>query len=153
MRAHQKQQRHQQRQALRNEAPAGQCYQDDLADLDQADHHRLVEAVGEAAGGRREQEERQNEDAGRGGGHQLGVPACLLRETVRDEDHQRAAEHVVVQRADELRDEERQEAPRPQQAEIGGAHGKLLVVAAVRALHAAAARRSAWIESGPSRRP
>jgi hypothetical protein len=69
--------------------------------LDQSHHRRHVAGVGELAGGRREQQERRDEDRA---DHQPGLrrrqPAHL--QLVGDQDGERELEQVVVGRTDEL---------------------------------------------------
>ncbi len=68
---------------------------------------RLVDAIGERARGAREEEERRDED--RAGQHDErgGVQARLLGQPERHHDAHRALQQVVVEGAEELRDEQR----------------------------------------------
>ena len=86
----------------------------DLGQLDDADEPRLVVVVGELAGQRREEEEGQDEQALRDGA-ELGLLRRVRIELVDDEQHHRLLEQVVVERAEQLGREQRQEPPRAQQ--------------------------------------
>jgi hypothetical protein len=99
----------------------------DLARLDDADDLRLVVGVGELAGQSRQREEGQDED--RGGQRAepgLGI-RLVVQQLVDDEQHHRVLVEIVVERVQELRDEQGQEAPLVQQVEAKApaAHGRL----------------------------
>ena len=113
--SHQEQGGEQQRQAVAGETEGGDQHDADLEQLDEADQARLLELVGQLAGGGREQEERQDEEAGAQVHQKLGVGARHGAGTIGEQDHQRILEDVVVERAEKLGDEERQEAPLPHQ--------------------------------------
>ena len=74
--------------------------------------------VGELARRGGKQEKGKNEDSRRGGHHDLRVHARLLRGHEGDEDHQGVLEQVVVERAEKLGDEQRQEAPGLEQVKL-----------------------------------
>ena len=86
----------------------------DLGELDDADQPRLVMVVGELARQRREQEEGQDEQALRDRA-ELELLRRVRIELVGDEQHHRLLEQAVVERAEELGREQRQEPPRAQQ--------------------------------------
>jgi hypothetical protein len=86
--------------------------------------------VGQLAAGRRKQQERQDEQRGGEVGIEIHIGDAQLRRQERDQDHQSVLEHVVVERAERLGQEERQEAPFAQQLElIAFSHGLSLPVA------------------------
>jgi len=90
----------------------------DLGELDEADQLRLLVTVGELAGGRREQEERQDEQSAGEVDQHLGPHPAGLRGLEGDQDDQRVLEDVVVERAEELRREERSEPAFGEQSEL-----------------------------------
>jgi hypothetical protein len=103
-------------QALPGHQQAGRADQHDadLGGLDPADDHRLVAHVGELAAERREDEERQDEQARRDRA-ELRLRFLGIVDAVDDEQHHRVLEQVVVESVEQLRREQRQEAPLPQQ--------------------------------------
>ena len=99
-----------QRQVVEIQRYAGEKGDADLADLDELDESRLLVLVGQFSGGRREEEEWQDKE--RRGGVDREVRAVFGDEaTVDEQDHQRRLEQVVVERAQELGDEQRQQPP------------------------------------------
>ena len=116
--AEQEQHREERYHVLEVEREAGQRGDPDFADLHQANEPRLLELVGEGAGGGREQEERQDEQSG----GEVDVDAARIlggQEAEGQDDDERLLEQVVVERAEELRDEERRQAPGAEQSELG----------------------------------
>jgi hypothetical protein len=115
---HHEQHRQQQVDAVHEEAVARDQHDRDLHRLDDLGEPGLVVLVRELAGGGGKKKERQDEQAGR----QVRVAVLvLLAEPDRgphDQDHQRVLEHVVVERAQGLGQEERQEAALPEQREL-----------------------------------
>jgi hypothetical protein len=118
--AHHEQRAQQDRDAAQVEPHGADAHDRDLEELHRADQARLLEAVGELARGRREQEEGQDEHAP-GEVHERVGRERRLRRAEREQDHERVLEHVVVQRAEKLRPEERREAARAQQLELAHA--------------------------------
>ena len=86
----------------------------DLGELDDADQPRLVVIVGELARQRGEQEEGQDEQALRDRA-ELELLRRVRIELIGDEQHDRLLEQAVVERAEKLGREQRQEPPRAQQ--------------------------------------
>jgi hypothetical protein len=87
---------------------AGQ-HDQDFAELDDADDPRLVAHVGQLPGERREDEEGQDEHGGSDGA-ELRLGTFRIVDAVDDEQHHGVLEQVVVEGAQQLRDEQRQEA-------------------------------------------
>ena len=120
LRSKQKQRRQQRRHALRKERDAGQRRAADLAELHKANQPRLLELVGQNAGGGGKQKERQDEQPSR----QIDENRLALgvfdggNGAVGEEHRQRRLEDVVVERAEKLRHEERPQPPRAKQAEL-----------------------------------
>ncbi len=117
---HQEQRDQQQRQAAQHESGRAERHDGDLEQLDEADQPRLVVLVGELAGGGREQEERQHEQRAGEVHHHVGRHRGERGAVERDQQHQGVLEDVVVQRAEELRREERPEAALREQPELAG---------------------------------
>jgi len=122
VRSHQEQHGHQHTNVLLIEAEGGERHDGDLRHLDDDDQPRLLKLVGKAPRGRREQEEGQDEDARGDGRPELAIDARLGSDAEGHQDDQRVLEDVVVQRAHELGDEQRQEAPGLQDCQIAVAH-------------------------------
>ena len=99
--------REEERHAFQPEAHRAKSHDEDLGDLDDAGDERLVDAIGQCARCAREEEERRNED--RAGQHdeRCGALARLLGQPERHDDSHRALQQVVVEGAEELRDEQR----------------------------------------------
>ncbi len=108
---HQEQDGEQQHDVTAIEPGDGDRHEDDLGDLDGEDQPALLEFISEEPRRRRKQEERQDEQARRRGDQHLAVEPGLLRQPVGQEDDKRVLEEIVVERAEKLGDEERQEAP------------------------------------------
>ena len=89
-------------------------HDEDLGGLDDADDARLVAGVGELAGERREQEEGQDEQPA-GDRAERRFLGRVAIDAVDDQHDHRGAEQIVVERAEELGREDRQEAARAQQ--------------------------------------
>ncbi len=116
--AHQEQNGQQQPDIADEEGNGGRAHDNDLEQLDVEDQARFLEPVGHLPGDRREQEERQDEDAGRSGDHDPRVDLRGVGRVERDQQDQREAVGVVVERAEELRCEQRQEPPAAQEMEL-----------------------------------
>jgi hypothetical protein len=125
MAAEQEQRAHQDRQAVQEETGGGDAHDHHFQHLDQAGEHRLVVFVGQLPGGRREQEEGQDEDASRHIGKQPRRQRRPLGGLESQQDNQRVLEQVVVEGAEELGGEERREATGIEQAELG-THARFL---------------------------
>ena len=97
-----------------HDAGAAEDHDADLGELDDPDQPRLVVVVGKLARERREQEEGQDEQALRDRA-ELELLRRVRIELIGDEQHDRLLEQAVVERSEELRREQRQEAPRAQQ--------------------------------------
>ena len=110
------------RQGLAEFFGAGHQHDADFQQLDQPCQRRLVVLVGQLPGGRRKQEERQDEDARREIGQQFWLDGGPVRRLEGQQHHHGVLQHVVVERAEELGDEQRGEAARAQQAGLV-AHG------------------------------
>ena len=109
----------QRRDALQVKRDSGKRRDADLADLDETDESRLLEPVGQRPSRCREQKERQDEKNGR----QVVVYARGVRgdQAAEGEDgHEGPPEQVVVERPEELRDEQGREPTCAEQAELGG---------------------------------
>ncbi len=116
--SHHEQHGQQEASALQPEADCTEAHDEDLGELDQPDQARLLELVGKLAGEGREQEERQDEDAPAEDDELTGRERGALGERERDEDDECETEDVVVERAEELRREQWQEAFGCQQREL-----------------------------------
>ena len=116
--SHQEQRAQEQGQVGAHEPDRTDDHDRDLEQLDEADDARLVVLVRELTGGRRKEEERQDEErAGEVHQHirrQRGERGGVER----DQDHERVLVDVVVQDAQKLRDEKRRKAPLPEQSEL-----------------------------------
>ena len=110
------------RHAFEPEAHGANSHDDDFGDLDDASDIRLVDAISQRARCAREEEERRNED--RPGQHDEGggVHARLLGQPERHHDSHRALQQVVVEGAEELRDEQRCKAASGQELDEGRSH-------------------------------
>ena len=98
----------QHRHGMQGEAEDRNRGRADLRELQPLRHHRLVEAVGHLAADTREQEERRDEEPARQGHQRFAMRAGEL---VKDDEDQRVLEKVVVEGGEELRPEQRGEAP------------------------------------------
>ena len=94
-------------------------HDDDFEHFHQARQQGLVVFVGELAGGGREQEERQDEQAGGEVNGQVDLVLAQAGDAEADQDDQRVLEHVVVERAQGLGPEERAEAAGAEQVLAG----------------------------------
>src|SRR4029453_11592663 len=91
----------------------------DLEVLDEADHAGLVVLVGELAAGRREQQERQDEEGADRQAGELRLQEGIAQLQLVGHHHGECElEQVVVARAEELGPEEGREAPLAQQREL-----------------------------------
>ena len=96
---------------LRDEQPGGTHGHDrDLRGLHQTDDARLVMAVRQLPGEGGEQHERHDRQAG-GQRVEIGFLMRVVEDRVGGEQHHRRLEQIVVEGAEELGDEQRQEAP------------------------------------------
>src|SRR5262249_55333500 len=86
--------------------------------LHQANQPRLLVLVGDLPRGGREKEEGQDEEAGAGIHHQAWIGRSHARALEGDQDHHGVLEHVVIEGAEELCDEEREKAFLAQQLEL-----------------------------------
>ena len=86
--------------------------------LDPAGEHRLVVLVGQLPGDSREQEIGQHEQGEARLHEEAGIPALLHRQIEGDENGDAVAQAIVVEGADGLGDEQRQEAAGLQQREL-----------------------------------
>ena len=134
--AHREQGGEHERDGVEEQPRRSEDHDGDLGGLDEADDPRLVASVRQLPGKRREQEEGQDEKRARD-----GVERRLLGRVgidgVGDQDHHRRLEQIVVEGAQELGDEQRQEAPLRQEMD--------------RILHGAQAR-AAWVRRNMRRR-
>ncbi|MEJ0069339.1 MAG: hypothetical protein WDO24_12125 [Pseudomonadota bacterium] len=121
MQPHQDQHDEQQGDIAEAQPDHAEQHEADLASLDDADQPSLLEPVGEPPGRRRAQQERQDEQAGRQIGEDGAVHPGLRRQAEHDQDHHRGLEQIVVERAEELSDEHRQEASARQQRHCAAA--------------------------------
>src|SRR5262249_37042170 len=94
--AHEEQEPEEERRAPEEEPDGREEHEGDLDRLHDANDRRLVEAVGDLARGRREEEERQDEEAGAQVDERVGRQRTSRRE--REEDDERVPEDVVVER-------------------------------------------------------
>ena len=99
--------REEERHAFQPEAHRAKRHDGDLGDLDDASDVRLVDAIGQRAGGAREEEERRNEDGAGQHDERCGAQARLLGQPECHDDAHRALQQVVVEGAEELRDKQR----------------------------------------------
>ena len=120
MGAEQKQRAEQQPQAVQGEPGRPQDHDPHFQQLDQPDDAGAFVLVGELPGGGREQEEGQDQHAAAQVDQHLGADAGHRGGLIGDQQHQGILEQVVVERAQQLGDEERAETPGGQQAELVG---------------------------------
>ena len=120
VRAQQEQTAEQKRKIVRDEPDRSHRHDRDFQQLDQAHDARALVLVGELTGGGREQEEGQDQDAAAEIDEHLRTCAGHARRMESDEQHQRVLEQVVVERAEQLRDEERPEAARGEELKLVG---------------------------------
>ena len=113
LQAHEEEHGEQELRAFGREAIGRQAHDADLEQLHRPDQARLVELVRELPGGGREEEEGQDEEAAGQGDQELAL-LRVLHQAEGDQGDQRGPEEVVVEGAQELGDEERQEAPATQ---------------------------------------
>ncbi|CDX61376.1 hypothetical protein MPL1032_390012 [Mesorhizobium plurifarium] len=109
--------RHQHRDRGQRDADDGEAGRGDLGEFQPTCDERLVEAVGDLAAQRRKQQEGGHED---GAGQRHQRRGLILRQGEENEEHQRVLQEIVVEGREELRPEERREAPRHHQM---GVHG------------------------------
>ena len=93
------------------EGPGAKNHGADFGELDALGDEGLVELVGELAGDGGKEEIGQDEQGGSGLDEERGVPAVVYGEIEGDEDGDGIAQAVVIEGADGLGHEERQEAP------------------------------------------
>ena len=123
---HQEQDREQQHNMTAGEAGHRDRHEDDLGGLDRDDQLALLEFVGEKPRRGRKQEERQDEQPRRRRDQDLPIEPGLLRQPIGHQDDECVLEEIIVERAQELGDEERQEAAALEQREWAMAHGPRL---------------------------
>src|SRR5262249_39962449 len=119
VRAHEEQDREQQRRAAGSKRERTDRHEQDLDELDEADEPRLVELFRQLAGRGREEEERRDEERG------AQVYERIRRERPGhgpegEQDDERVPEDVVVERAEELGPEEGAEAAKSEETERAG---------------------------------
>ena len=112
--AHGEDRREHQELACEHDSGAAEDHDANFRELDDPDDARLVMIVGKLSGQGRKQEEGQNEQALRDRAEEELLPR-VLKQLVGDEQHHRLLEQAVVERAQELGREQRQEPPRAQQ--------------------------------------
>ena len=101
---------------MQQQAGRAEDHDDDLGRLHDAHDLRLVERVRELPGEGRQEEEGQDEEPARNGAER-GLLLRIAVDAVDHQQHHRGAKEVVVERAEELRDENRPEAPRAEKVE------------------------------------
>ena len=116
--SHQEEHRKQQPDVLQLEPHGRHPHDDDLRELDEAHQIRAVVAVGQVAGGGREEEEGQDGDPGRDVHHDAGVEPGAVGQAEGDQHRQGALEEVVVEGPQELRQEKGQKTARVQEREL-----------------------------------
>ena len=94
---------------MSEQADAGKRNDADLDELDAAGEKRLVVFVSKLAGGRREDEEGDDQEAGGKRVDERRIEAELRAEIIDDQQRQREAKGIVVEGADRLGHEERPE--------------------------------------------
>lgn len=100
------------------EPDGGAGHDEDLRQLHLAHEEGAVTAVREVPRRGGKEEEGEDEGPRRDVDHDAGVRARLVRQAEGDEHHEGALEEVVVEGAQELRQEERKEAARHQQGKL-----------------------------------
>ena len=118
MQTQQEQRREQQRQALQQKSRAGDHHDSDFDRLDDADDGGFLELVRNLSGAGGEQQKGKDENAGRGVGQQIRIEAGIRRGVIRDQNHQRVLVDIIVERAEQLGQEERAETALQQEAEL-----------------------------------
>lgn len=89
----------------------------DLGEFQPAGNERLVEAVGDLAAQRRQEQERRHEH---GAGQRDQRGGLIGSQCEEDQEHQRVLEEIVVESGQKLRPEERREAPRKHEMRVHG---------------------------------
>ena len=116
--SHQKQHNHQQPDIAQQKTGPGQSHNRDFHDFDEHDEARFFQLVGQLPGDCGKQEIGQDEHAGGRGDQHARVVAADLDQPVGDQNDQRLPIGVVVERPQELGNEQWQEPPRFQQVEL-----------------------------------
>ena len=111
LQAEQKQGGQQQGQAVQQEAGDRDQHDPHFEQLGEPRQHRLVVLVGELPGGRRKEEERQDEQAGGEVGEDFRAHRRPLRRLEGDQHDQRVLVEIVVERAEKLGQKQRAETP------------------------------------------
>ena len=119
MHPHQEQRGEQQRHRFDPEADQRDEHDRDLGELDHADQPGLVPRIGNLAGKRGEEEIGQDEQPGRDRRELRGLARIGGVKPEIGEEQQRELEQIVVEGAQELHDEQRREAARAEQRQIG----------------------------------
>ena len=114
MDAHREQRGEQQRDDVITEADRADDHDQDFGGLHDPDDLRLVRRIGQLPGQRRQQEEGQDEQPAGDRAERRFLLGVAIDAVDHQHDH-RGAEQIVVERAEELGDEDRQEATRAQQ--------------------------------------
>ena len=118
--AHQEKAGQQHQEIALRKAPAGQRHDRDLSGLDDLQDQRLVIAVRELACETREQQKGQDEQPAGEIGEQFGCDLRLKPGAERRQQHEPILQQVVIERAERLAGEVRQEAPFGEQPELTG---------------------------------
>ncbi len=118
MQPHQEQRADQQREILLQETGRAEAHDADLEQLHVADDARLFVFVRKLAGGRGKQEKRQDEKPRAQVHERARTQGGQRRRVEREHDDERVLVNVVVERAEKLGAEKRQEAPFAQQPEL-----------------------------------
>jgi hypothetical protein len=138
--SHRKQRKHHQRDGdemhrktePRQDQPAAADEHDqDFAEFDDADDPCLVARVGQLPRQRRQEKERQDEDAGGDRAEQRFL-FLAVEHAINDEQHHRILEQIVVECTEKLGDEKGQEPALPQQRNGAGHGGPIFSTMSVR---------------------
>ncbi len=118
MHAHREQGEQQQRDRADQQADRAGDHDGDFRGLDDSYDPRLVMGVGELAGERRKEKERQDEQAA-GDRVERSLARRILVEVIGDQHHHRGLEQIVVECPEGLGGEQGQETPLGQQDDRG----------------------------------
>ncbi len=143
-----------QRDTALPESPGAERHDADFGNLHHARDLRLVDPIGQRSRRTGKEEERRDEQGAGEHDERRRADASLLREPERHDDAECALQQVVVERTEELRDEQRSKAPRRQKLHEWRTHHTLLLVqTVVTAAQEAAMRRSHIEVNGSDNRP
>jgi preprotein translocase subunit YajC len=115
MQAEHEQAGEQQRQAMQQQPRGADQHDADFNGLDDANDDGLVELVGELSCACRKQQKRKNEYSRSCVGQQVWIEAGIFGGVIRHQDDECILVDIVVERAEKLRQEEREETPLTQQ--------------------------------------